>query len=276
MDPIPTPLPGLSLHHLTAMSLSPEELVAVAAAAKCQHVCLFTYMPDVVRNRYPVVDGTMAEGLARAFSDSGVSLYNLEVFPLGQDSDWDGMAAGLALGAKLGARHATAHVHEPDEGRAVVMLRRMSDLAGEHGLDLGLEFNSFSATASLSQAMHLIEAARRENLRLIIDMLHFIRSGGQAEQLAAVAELVSYMQLCDGPSEMAAENRWREAIGDRAIPGKGAFPLRDCIARLRGARVMEVEVPSRSAREAGISPLDHVIAAVNGTRAEIDAALRPA
>src|SRR5205823_9643384 len=109
----------LSLHHLTALDVAPPELVSIAAALGCDHVCLCTQVEDATRAIFPCVeDEAMVAAVAARCAETGVTVHNLEYFPDEPLVNVELYRGGLERGARLGARRATAHIHDPDPGRA--------------------------------------------------------------------------------------------------------------------------------------------------------------
>lgn len=265
----------LSLHHLTALDAPAADLAAMAGALGCAHVCLFTYVPPAVRHLYPLVAPGEVPALGAALAQAGVTLCNLEVFPLDSAPDWSGFEAGLATGAALGATRATAHVHDADAPEAARRFGRFCDMAAGFGIEAGLEFNPFSAISTLPAAATVIRAADRANGSLVCDMLHLFRGGGSVRDIAAAADLIGYAQFCDGPRDMPAERRWQEAIRERLPPGAGAFPLADALRALRPSTVLEVEVPQTAARKAGEPPIERARRAVEAMRRLISPSAPP-
>lgn len=257
----------LSVHHLCALDATPAELVALAADAGCAHVCLFTFVPEAAARFYPVVTAADVPMLAEQMRAAGVSLCNLEVFPLDGREDWAGFSAGLSTGAALGATRATAHIHDAAFDAGVRRFAAFCDRAADHGLIAGLEFNGFSAVKDLPTAAAIVRAAGRGNSELVCDMLHLVRSGGTAADVAAAADLIGYAQISDGPAAIAADQRWHEAIRERRLPGDGDFPLVDMVRALNPATVIEIEVPQGAARKSGMSAADRVRRAAEAARA---------
>lgn len=256
----------LSLHQLTALDAGPLDLIAIAGALGCEHVCLFTHVPEQARHVYPMVTPAMRAQVADALGEAKVSLYNLEVFPLTVDANLDDFRPGLEIGTTLGAHRATAHIHIADEAEAADSFGQFCDVAMEHDLSVGLEFNAFSKVRSPVAAAAIVQAAARANGDIALDFLHAVRGGATPDALAPLAPLVGYAQICDGPAEIAREERWREAIENRALPGKGAFPIAEMLAPLRADIVIEVEVPQHALRDAGVPALDRARRAVAAAR----------
>lgn len=252
---------ALSLHPLNALDARPTELIEIAGELGVMLVCLFTHVPEEAAGRYPLVTAADVPAVADALAKAGVRLCNLEVFPLDRDGALDRLAAGLEVGAALGASKATAHIHDADgEQNAIDRFAAFADLAARHGIVAGLEFHNFSGVKDVATAARIVRGAGRGSL--VLDALHLMRGGGNAEDVAAVADLVGYAQLSDGPEHVPADRRWYEAVVERQLPGEGSLPL-DAILRPLGKDIVfEVEVPQTAARKAGASPLERARRAV--------------
>lgn len=256
----------LSLHHLCALDCTPGELVEIAGRLGCGHVTLFTHVPEAAAGFYPCVGPEDAADLVALCERFGVSVCNLEVFPLDRDGEPLRFEQGLAVGAALGATRATAHIHAvADEAAAVRRFAGFCDQAARHGIVPGLEFNAFSAVRDLAAAARIVRAA--EQGRLVVDTLHFMRNGGDPAQLEDCADLVEYVQLSDGPPHIAPDQAFREAVRERMLPGTGSFPLAEIVRRLSGACIFEAEVPQAARAKAGDSALARAGDAVAALRA---------
>lgn len=255
----------LCLHQLCALDVPPIELIGIAAGLGCSAVTIFTHVPDAARGRFPLVTQADLPLLQPALAEAGVSVCNLEVFPLDRDDAPDRFDAALALGAALGAARATAHVHDADFAAAVRRFGDFCDRAAAYGLIAGLEFNGFSAVWDLPAALAIVEAAGRANGEIVLDMLHLVRSDGTAADVERAQGRIGYAQICDGPLLMAEEGRWREAIRERMLPGAGEFPLAAIVGALAPGSWIDVEVPQTAAMKAGVSALDRARAAVEAS-----------
>ena len=259
----------ISLHHLTAMDASPGELVRYAARENCRLVSLFGHMPAAHRRHYPMVEPNEVEGLARLMHELGVSCHALEVFPLVRDPDWQAIRQALAIGHQLGASFAVVHSQLADRNEAADQLARLSDLAARHHIIPAVEFNPFSHCATLPAAVSLCRAVteRGAKCKVILDTLHAARCAASTAQIAQAAPHIAFVQLSDGPLEMAEDARWKEAIGERQRPGEGDLPLAAMIAPFGPEMVYDLEVPRRSEREAGICAQDRCTRAIRQARA---------
>jgi hypothetical protein len=60
------------------------------------------------------------------------------------------------------------------------------------------------------------------------------------------------------------DNYPEESLFERMVPGEGELPLRDILAVLPPGLVIGLEVPMRTAAEAGIGPQDRLQRCVDG------------
>jgi hypothetical protein len=110
-----------------------------------------------------------------------------------------------------------------------------------------IEFLPYAELAGLRQALDMLGRVRKPNARLLIDALHFYRSGGHPRDLAAIdPSLIPYMYLCDGTAvapdrdELKAEGRT-----GRLYPGQGELALGDLLCSLPAGIPIGVEAPCR-------------------------------
>lgn len=258
---------SLSLHHLTAMDVGACELVSLAAQSGCENVCLFTYMPAGFRHKYPLVDMQDVKPLIAEMKRRSVGCLSLEVFPLTRDADFAAMEGGLAIGAELGARHATVHSHLADITQARDALGRLSEIAEQYAIRLGIEFNPFSKVTTLSQAAELIEPLGSGAIGIVVDTLHAARSGVQPANIAAVRDCIDFVQISDGPASIDQAGRWQEAMHSRMVPGSGALPLAAMLQAFSSDLSVSIEVPHAAGNAAA-----RVNGAVKGSREILRAA----
>ena len=255
----------LSLHHLTVLDATPVELIEMAGALGVASVCLFTHVPEAARGRFPMVAKADVAAIRGRLGDAGVSVANLEVFPLDRSGLRADLDDGLAVGAGLGATRATAHLHDvSSEQDAIDRFAAFAEQAARYGIIAGLEFNNFSAIRSTAEAERVVRGAGAGSI--VLDMLHAVRGGDTAKEIAHAADLIAYAQLCDGPATMLSDARWHEAVGERLCPGDGEFPLVTLAGLLHDDTMFDVEVPQSAARKAGVPAFDRARKAVETSR----------
>ena len=255
----------LSLHQLTALDAIPSVLVGIAQSLGVQSVCLFTHVPEAAAGRFPAVLDDDIPLMRRMLGDSGVTVSNLEVFPLDRNGPRNDLDAGLAIGAALGATRATAHLHAiGSEQEGIDRFAAFAEQAARHDIIAGLEYNPFSATTNAAAAERIVRGAGAGSI--VLDVLHTVRGGSSVSEVEQILDLISYAQLSDGPSHMPHENRWREAVGERLLPGEGDFQLIELLKPLNHDVIFDIEVPQSSARKSGVPAIERARRAVEASR----------
>ena len=98
--------------------------------------------------------------------------------------------------------------------------RRATPRAGVHGLHHGPDARRHAA---------LLDRAGHPDDVIVLDALHLYRSDGTAaDVIAAPANRLHYLQLCDGPivaGRMSEGDAMQEARIGRLLPGDGQLPV---------------------------------------------------
>ena len=268
---------ALGLHQLSAMDLTPFELVDAAAACGYDRVSLFTNAPHVPiagqegKFVFPTVLPHMQREMRARLDDRGLDMVNAEFFLMRPDVDPGSYRPGLALGRELGARHAISHVFEPEASRAVDILGRFCDIAASEDMIVAIEFCQMTpGCKSLAQAKWFVDQMGRPNIGFGICPMHLVRSGGTAADIAALdPEYLLYGQINDGRGLHVAEAYFDE-VHNRELPGNGDFPLHDILSALPARVPIEFKCPDERRRTAGVSGQDHVANGFARSRALVD------
>lgn len=241
----------LSLAHLTVLDATPPELVTVAAAAGFRRIGIrLSATPSVGVPPYDMLGDTplLRETLAR-LADTGVSVLDVEFLRFEPDLP-QGIPEGfLEAGARLGARYVLVMSTEPLEARTLERFCDLCDRAQQYGLHVCLEFAIYTGVRTLADAVRVVKQSGCANASVLIDALHFSRSGGRPSDIAGVdASLLKYAQICDAVAAIPTEtgDLIREARTGRLLPGEGVLPLRDLVAALPAEIPLVIEAPVRA------------------------------
>ena len=95
------------------------------------------------------------------------------------------------------------------------------------GLKCVFEFLPYvGAIPSLADAVRLLRVVDMPNIALMMDCLHFVRSGAPWNELEALSTgSIAAIQVNDGPLQRPTENYGLECMTMRRLPGEGAFDL---------------------------------------------------
>jgi sugar phosphate isomerase/epimerase len=234
-------LAPLSLHRPASL-----DLVRAAAAAGYSGVGLQLARPGQALAP-ECTDGVLLAELGQALADLGLGVLEVSNVELTPELDPAFVARVVEVAAGLGARYVQATDWDPEPGRAAANLAALCERAADAGLGVAFEFMPYSCARSLEEARSLLAGVGRRESGLILDVLHFARSGGVPDQLDRLGDQVSFVQLCDArPVAPPRDGLRPEALTDRLPPGEGGLPLREILAALSPVPAISVEAPVRS------------------------------
>jgi sugar phosphate isomerase/epimerase len=99
----------------------------------------------------------------------------------------------------------------------------------------------------LATARQIVEQVGKENAGVLVDALHFDRSGSSIGDIAEIpAGRLHYWQLCDGPAERPAttEAMMLAARTERMFPGEGGIDLVALARAMPKDITISIEVPT--------------------------------
>ena len=186
--------------------------------------------------------------------DAGVELLDCEVAWImpGPPDPW--LTELVHIAAELGARNLLCVSSDPDMAATTAKFQTLVSAAAGTGVRVNLEFGIFTEVKTIHMARAVLEAVEGEAKALLVDTLHWARSGGTAEDLAAIPrEWLSYCQPCDAPAEGPDVTNFDAIIDDainRRMPlGQGGLPLAAMVDALPETLPMAIEERSAVLRD---------------------------
>ncbi len=187
--------------------------------------------------------------------DAGVQLLDCEVAWImpGAPDPW--LTELVDIAAELGARNLLCVSSDPDMAATTAKFQAMVDRAKGTGVRVNLEFGIFTEVKSIHMARAILEQVEGEAKALLVDTLHWARSGGTADDLAAIPRAwLTYCQPCDAPAEGPDVTNFDAIIDDainRRMPlGQGGLPLAAMVDALPDTLPMAIEERSAVLRDA--------------------------
>ncbi|GEO16112.1 sugar phosphate isomerase/epimerase family protein [Microvirga aerophila] len=237
----------ISLAHLTAQRLTPPELVDVAARAGYDYVGVRLLSPAAGVIAYPLMEnpGMLRETLAR-LKDTGVAVLDIEIARLNEDFDAQAFLPFFDIGAQLGACAILVAGDDPNPTRLAQSFAAFCETAKPFGLRPNIEYMPWTAVPDVSTAVRLVtEAGSPENAGVLVDAIHYERSGGTLDEIAALPRsLLYYAQLSDAPAGIpdSMEEILRQARYERLLPGHGGIDLHGILSVLPDDLPISIEV----------------------------------
>jgi sugar phosphate isomerase/epimerase len=247
-----TPSRPISLAHLTVLDTTPPELVTVAAAAGFKTIGIrLTATPSVGVPPYDALhEGPVLRETLHRLSDTGVTVLDTEFLRFEPEHPVGVPEGFLEVSARLGAKNVLVMSAEPDEARTFERFGDLCDRAAQYDLHVCLEFAIYTGVRTLAHAASVVTKAKRANASVLIDALHFSRSGGLPAHVEQVdPALLRYAQICDASADMPGPTDTpaliREARTGRLLPGEGVLPLAELVSALPAGAPLAIEAPCR-------------------------------
>lgn len=241
------PLNSLGVAHLTALDLDPISLVREAGQAGFSSVGLRLNPATAGGIAYPITAGTEAlKRLKATMQAEAVSLYEIEFIQLSPEVMVSSFEPMLESGAELGAVCLSVSGDDADFARLTDHYAALCCLAKGYGLRVDLEFMRWRQVATLEQAIAVVVASGQANAGVLLDALHFFRSGGEPSAITQTdLKHLHALQLSDAPLLSPAEDLIiPEARAGRLLPGCGGLPLAELLSVLPADIHLSVETPS--------------------------------
>lgn len=209
-------------------------------------------------------------------ADAGVQLLDLEVAWImpGAPDPW--LTELVDIAAELGARNLLCVSSDPDMAATTAKFQALVDRATGTGVRINLEFGIFTEVKTIHMARTILEGVEGEAKALLIDTLHWARSSGTAEDLAAIPrEWLSYCQPCDAPAAGPDLTNFDAIIDDainRRMPlGHGGLAVGTMVDTLPDHLPMAVEERSAALRDVFPDLKERARECARTTRAWLDA-----
>lgn len=236
-----------SLAHLTAMALPPVDLIEVAAKTGYTYVGLRMSRVTPQEPLYPLITSRVAMAAAKAaLAATGVKVWDVELARMDPSLDAEHFFPMLDATAELGAKHVICQLPDPNRERAHERFAKLCDHAKPRGITINLEFPWWTETGDLTIATTVLNTVKRDNAGMLIDMLHFYRSGSSLAALKALPrEWFHFAHVCDGPKTIGSDidSILHEARSLRYFPGDGDFGVKDILACLPDPIPYALEIP---------------------------------
>lgn len=241
-------MPSFSLAALTVLELAPPALVEVAAVCGYDHVGIRLLPSAPGGIAYPLMDDEagLKETIAR-LDATGVTVADLEVVAFRPETEIASFSAFFETGARLRAKHILVAAYDPVLDRFADRFAAFCEAAAPFGLSADLEFMPWTSVPDLATARGIVEQVGKANAGVLVDALHFDRSGSSIADIAKIPTgQLHYWQLCDGPAERPSttEAMMLAARTERMFPGEGGIDLVTLARAMPREITISIEVPT--------------------------------
>jgi len=239
-----------SLAQLTALPCNPPQLLRIAHTIGCAAIGIRMLPASPGGTHYPLMhDAALLRETLACQRDTGVKILDLEIIRIGDTFQPRDYTAFMETGAQLGARHILVAGDDMDLSRLTASYAALCEAARPLGLTCDLECMPWTPVCNIGTATHIVHSAAQPNAALLIDALHFARSGSSLDEITALPRhWLNYAQICDGkvPGPMTDEEMIFDARCERLLPGEGGIDLLALFAALPADLPISIEIPSDS------------------------------
>jgi sugar phosphate isomerase/epimerase len=237
-----------SLAALTILDQPPPAAVEIAAACGYDKLGIRLIPTTPGGTFYDLMnDAAMLRATRERMHATGISIADLEVVALTPETAVGGFDRFLEVGANLDAEHVLVAAYDPEPARLIENFGEFCDAAAAFGMTADIEFMPWTNVRNLADAIDLLTAVDRPNAGVIIDALHFDRSGSSIDDIARVrSDWLHYWQLCDAPADRPStvEELLHTARAERQFPGEGGLDLVPLTRAIPSDLLISVEVPT--------------------------------
>ena len=259
----------LSLGPLTALALSPPQLMDVAAQAGLDGVGIRMLPSAPGGLAYRLMDDAelLRETLA-AKQATGMRIVDLEMVRIGPTFDIHAFSGFFEVGAKLGAAHVLVAIDDTHLARVTAAFVKVCEALAPYGITADLEFMPWTDAPDLATARRIVEGAAQPNGGILVDALHFARGANTLADIDTLPrQTLHYAQICDGPADAPPtfEGLIHAARCERLLPGEGGLGLVSLFKHLPAGLPVCIETPSDT-RAPVLGWAEWVRQAANATR----------
>ena len=217
----------LALEFISALGMPPAEYVELAAQLGIARIGIAPSPIAANPHGYPAWDLRDDPALLRdtkaALAANGVTISLGEGFLIMPGMEIAGAQATMDMMAELGAPLVNTIVMELDRPRAFDQFAHYAAMASERGMLACFEFMPMMWPINMAEAAAFVAGSGAANARVLVDAMHFYRSGSTIADLAAIdPACIGYVQLCDVPMPATNPDYGMEARDNRLAGGDSA------------------------------------------------------
>ena len=185
-------------------------------------------------------------------NDTGTRVLDVEIIKLDRAPVASAFKPAFEVAAALGARNVLVTSDTEDLALNRERLAALCEIGSQFGLHFHVEFMPWArGVQTLQQAEAIVSGAGARNAHIMVDAIHFDRTGATLFELAALPpERFQYFQLCDAPRQhpSTAEGVLEQGRFERLFPGEGGLNLQGLLTALPAGIPVSLEAPKRHLR----------------------------
>jgi sugar phosphate isomerase/epimerase len=257
----------LALEFISVLGMPPVEYVELAARLGLKQIGFSPkpitanphgYAPFDLGNDPVLLRATKAALIA-----NGITASLGEGFLIVPGVDVADAAHNMDAMAELGTPVVNTIVMEQDRSRALDQFAIYAAMAAKRGMIACLEYMPMMWPANIDEAVGLVHDSGAANGRVLLDAMHFFRSGSTLPDLARIdPSIIGYAQVCDVPMPASNPEYGMEARDNRLPLGEGNLPLAEFVAAVPKDVTIGLELPLADRAAAGSGPEERLVPSI--------------
>lgn len=219
-----------SISHLTALGLTPPELVYLAEKVGYDLVSLRTIkmgLPNEPDYRLET-NLSLYKATKKALQETQIQLFDIELARIYDSCDVHSYEKAIEIGAELGAKHLISSLWTSNEAFVKEQVHLLCEIAKPYGITVNVEPVPISQYKTIASVSDILNSIPNENKGLLIDIHHFHRAHETVETLTAIPkEWIHFVHLCDAQLDIPqTEEEMRRILREeRLFLGEGGIDV---------------------------------------------------
>lgn len=262
----------LGIEFISAFGMPPVDYINLAADLGCAYISMGLTSFDVNPHGFApfnlLEDPALQRETKAALRDRGITISlgeGLNLRPGAQASDY---AKAQDIFAELGTERINVVGLSPDWEWTIEEIGKTVEMASTRGMKTTTEFIPGLPIGSFEAGARVAQEINNPHFSLVLDTMHFCRSGGTIEQIRAHSpDLIGYVQIADAPLVSTFESYFDEAKTQRCRPNEGELPLYEILEAIPQDVICSLEIPLLAEANAGQDGYTRLRPAVETARA---------
>lgn len=237
-----------SLAFLTVNELDPINAIRIASRCGYDSVGLRFIKASATEPDYFLMenDDYLIE-VGRILKETGVTVADAELIRLNSSTYVHSFKSFFERASYLGVRHVIVAGDDENHVRITKNFEMLCTLAAEYNMSANLEPMPWTKVPNIQTALRIVEDAGMSNGNILVDALHFNRSGDNYSMIQSIPpERMQIFQICDAPSafDSSTDALIHTARANRLFPGDGDIDLYKILDYIPSHAIISVEVPN--------------------------------
>ena len=199
-----------------------------------------------------VKDRQLFKATKEAIRETGIGIHDVDLVAIYSDTDIGRYEPELGAAAELGCKGVVSSVWTEDREHYTAQFKALCDLASGFGLEVYLEFVTWSDLKDLRAAHKLVEETGLPNAKILLDTIHWYRSRNTLQDIEdCPMESFGLIHICDAPEAIPSTQEELIVSGrtQRFYPGDGGVDIAGVVRRIDENIVIGIEIPNKDSVE---------------------------